>query len=276
MIRAIFLLLCITTLNSSDRVVVLSPAINEIVYGLKKGDLIVGNTTHSTYPKESQNITKVGDYFSTSLEKILSLRPSLVLMQKNSIELKPKLEKLDINTKLIKLTSLDEIKSSIKEIGALLDSKNEADKLVDHIDKRLNTIKNIVKNRKILIVFGKYTDLKKEIFISANGVYFADLIKISGNKNAFNKTISKQPMLSYEGIVALNPDIVYILTYGIKEGDIKRVKYPWLKLPINASKSGTIYINSKKHATIPSQRIIEYIEDFKEVLEDAKSKLTPI
>ena len=59
----------------------------------------MGNTTHSTYPEDAKSKPKVGGYFSPSLEKILSLKPDVVIMQKNSEKLSFKLNKLGIKNK---------------------------------------------------------------------------------------------------------------------------------------------------------------------------------
>jgi len=269
-----FLLLFSTLIYANERIVALSPAVNEILYALGEGENIVGNTTYATYPKESIKKPKVGGYFSVSLEKIVVLKPTLVLMQKNNLGLKPKLEKLGIKTEYIKISSLSDIKDGINKIASLTQKEDRAKKLVDSIDDAIKSTQNIVKNRKILIVFGRQFDLKREIFVSGNGIYFADIIKSSGNKNAYDENSTKQPTLSYEGILACNPDIIYILAHTISnDEDIQQLKEPWLKLPVTAAKSKTIYVTTKKYAGMPSHRVAKFIKDFKEVLEDAKSRL---
>jgi len=75
------LIAILLNIYSYDKIVALSPAINEIIYALKADDKIVGNTTFCTYPAKSQSKPKVGGYFYPSLEKIVSLKPDLVLMQ---------------------------------------------------------------------------------------------------------------------------------------------------------------------------------------------------
>ena len=272
--KIIFLLIFTASLAAGQRIISLAPSIDENIFALGKGELIVGNTTYATYPKEAQKLPKVGGYFSVSLEKIIMLKPTIVLMQKNNLSIKPKLEKLGIKTELISSTSLKDIKQGIIKIGTLINTEDEAEKILNDIDKALLKTEGILKDKKILIVFGKQFDLKSEIFISGNSVYFADIIKISGNQNAYKEISLKQPLLSYEGIVKANPDIIYILAHeaeNIKEEKQKLIA-PWLELPINASKTKTIYVNTNKYASMPSHRVINYIEDFTEVLKDAKSK----
>ena len=56
-------LLLFTIYNfANSRIVVLSPAINEIIYALDRDELIVGNTNFSLYPKGAKDKYKVGGY----------------------------------------------------------------------------------------------------------------------------------------------------------------------------------------------------------------------
>jgi len=153
MIKLFLLLAVVVNILAKDRIVTLSPSVNEIVFAMGKGGSVVGNTEHCKYPKESIDITKVGGYFTPSLEKILALNPTLVVMQQNNYKLNKKLQKLQIKTKLVKIKTLSDIKKSILEIGEILNTQKKAKKIVDNINHELKHLKNIVKGKKILIVF---------------------------------------------------------------------------------------------------------------------------
>lgn len=270
--KIILLLLFVANISAQMRIIALSPSINENIYALGVGDKLVANTTYATYPKQAIKLPKVGGYFSISLEKILMLKPTIVFMQKNNLDIKPKLEFLGINTELIASSSMQDIKNGILKIAKLTHADKKAKKLIEDISKATIESKGILKDKKILIVFGRQFDLKSEVFISGNSVYFADIIRSSGNQNAYKELSSKQPLLSYEGIVKLNPDIIYILAHGLEIDDKQRLIKPWLKLPITASKAKTIYVNTNKYASMPSYRVVKYIRDFTKVLKDAKGR----
>lgn len=273
--KIVLTLLFTTFLVGEMRIIALAPSINENIYALGVEDKLVANTTYATYPKEAIKLPKVGGYFSISLEKILMLKPTLIFMQKNNLDIKPKLEHLGIKTELVTSSSLLEIKNGILKIAELTDAKIKAEEIIEKIDIATKKTEGILKDKKILIVFGRQFDLKREVFISGNSIYFADIIRNSGNQNAYKEQSFKQPLLSYEGIVQLNPDIIYILAHELEDGsndDKQNLIKPWLKLPITASKAKTIYVNTNKYASMPSHRVVKYIEDFAEVLEDAKSK----
>jgi len=272
----LFLLLSILSIaqEHQTRIVTLSPAINEIVYALGAGDDVVGNTQYCMYPKVAQSVTKVGGYFSPNLEKILSLKPSIVIMQQNNKKLAIKLDKLGINTKIIQIDRLPHIKNAILELGTLLHKESKSKEIVSNIDQALADIKGIVKDRKILIVIGHNTSLVKQIFVVGQNLYLDDIINASGNTNALQSKRKGQPILNQENIIATNPDIVILLAHSMHKRGLTPADLidPWKELPVNAGKSGDIYIIDKEYSGIPSDRLVLFLRDFKEILHAYKNR----
>lgn len=268
------MLLLVLNLFANERIIALSPSINEIIFALGKGDEIVGNTTYCTYPKESLKIKKVGGYFNPSLEKILALNPSLVIMQQNNYSLAGKLNALGIDTRILKIDTLSDITTSILKIGDILNKSEEARSIVKNIDKEISKLKGITKNKKILFVMGHNTSLASRIFVAGQNLYFDDIINESGNTNALQSKREGQPILNMENIIACNPDIVILLAHSMKEMGLSRTDLidPWLKLPISAAKSDSIYIIDKTYSGIPSQRLVYFLQDFGAILSEYKKR----
>ena len=272
----IVFLLCLTLFSlEAKRIITLSPAVNEIVYALGKGDEVIANTQYCNFPKRTQKLPKVGGYYAISIEKVLALKPTLIILEKNNLALKPKFEKLGLEVLDISTTSLQALENSFARIGQKIDAKEEAKKLITSLKNSLIQTQNILKNRQILIVFGSHLDLRKQVYVSGNHLYFADIIRQSGNQNAYHDKTNKQPALSYEGLIASNPDIIIILApYAKTQNRSKKsIIKPWLNMPITAAKYKTIYVIDKEYAGIPSDRVRLFIHDFKGTLHDAKDKL---
>jgi len=257
-----------------ERIIALSPAINEIIYALGAGDEVVGNTEYCRYPSKSLSVPKVGGYFNPNLEKIITLKPTIVIMQKNSLKLSKQLNKLGINTKIVQIDRLQNIRTSILELGDILHREKNATKIVRDINSSLDGLKGIVKNKKILIVIGHNTSLIKQIFVAGQNLYFDDIINESGNINAFQSKRRGQPILNYENLISTNPDIVILLAHGMKQRGLKPndLIKPWESLLIEASKNHQIYIIDKEYAGIPSDRLVLFLRDFKRILNEFKNR----
>ena len=274
--KNIISLILVFTINlfAGERIITLSPSINEIVFALGNGKDIVANTEYCNYPKESKNIPKVGGYANVSLEKMLVAKPTLVLAQNYDKELISNIKKLNLNVKTFKTNNLESIKNTITSIGKLLDKEQRAKELNEGIENSLKSVKDIVLNKKILVVISPRQDLNKIIYVAGNNLYFNDIMETSGNKNAYVSSSLSQPIVNVEKIIKMNPDIVillapYINQRGIKHSDMKK---SWLDLPINAAKEKKIYIIDKEYAGIPSNRVVHFINDYRNILLDVRDK----
>ncbi|SFV71661.1 Vitamin B12 ABC transporter, B12-binding component BtuF [hydrothermal vent metagenome] len=232
------------------------------------GESVVGNTQYSLHPPASQSVAKVGGYFSPSLEKILILQPTLVLMQPNNTKLAKQLKKLSIPSKILAINRLPHITQAIKDLGKILNKEDKAKTIVSQIHTALEDIKGIVSNKKILIVIGHNTSLVKHIFVVGQNLYLDDIINASGNTNALQSTRKGQPILNQENLIATNPDIVILLAHSMHQRGLSKddLISPWLRLPINASKTKDIYIIDKDYSGIPSDRLILFLRDFRGIL----------
>ncbi len=262
------------SLFATERIVTLAPSVNEIVFALGKGNEVIANTMFCDYPIESKNKEKIGGYSSISLEKIIKLNPTVVIGQNYDEKLNSNLEKLGIKTKIYKTTTVNEIRNTILDLGIFFQKEKKAKELVINIDKQLTSLKGIIENKKILIVISPKKDLKNQIYVTGNYLYFEDIIKESKNKNAYYSKSTMQPVVNAEKVIAMNPDIIILLGafFEGKPKELEEVKNAWKKLPINAAKQNNIYAIDKEYAGIPSHRVVYFIKDFRKILEDVRNK----
>jgi iron complex transport system substrate-binding protein len=265
------LMLLLMPLSAKERIVALSPVINELLFALDRGDWVVANTKYSTYPPKSQSIAKVGGFFDVSLEAILHLKPTLVIMQHNNRKLQKHLHSFGIASKVIKVDRLESIKEAILAIGRCVNKQNKAAQIVALIEAKLQAIGNIITQQKILIVIGESLNLHKGTFIVGHDLYLHDLITASGNQNAFASKQIKQPVLNYENIIATQADVVIILAPYAKHSRTQ-IKKAWSNLALPASKKGNIFIIDKEYAGIPSDRLLLFLDDFHTILKQIASK----
>ena len=269
----ILFIFCIN-LMGDVRIVTLTPSINEIVYALGMGNSVVANTQYCDFPIESKDVKKVGGYATISLEKILEAKPTVVIAQNYDEKMLRNLKSLNIKTMVFKTNTIDAIKNTIKTLGGYFQKEEKANEIISNIDNSLASLKGITLNKKILIVIGPRKDLNNQIYIAGNHLYFEDIIKASGNKNAFFSTSKNQPVVNSEKIINMNPDIIVLLSPFLKgkEKEQKEIITRWQELPTNAGLNKNIYLIDETYAGIPSQRVGYFINDFKKILENVRNK----
>ncbi len=262
--RLIFLLLLTLNLHA-ERIIALTPAITDILFALNRGSEVVGVSDYTFYPKEATALPKVGGYFHPNIEKILSLKPTLVIAQPHHAEFLKKLNRFGIKTEQVKLETIDEIKSSIAQLGKK--SKSLADTLIANIDEAIARGHSPQNNSSVIIVFGLFNDLRDNIYISGQKLFFNEIIELCGAKNAFVHRVPEQPVLNYEALIALNPDRVIILN-GNKNTDASKALQNWKSVPIAAAKNSKITVLNENFISLPSQRIALSIDTICKAIHD--------
>ena len=261
--------LFILNLWANERLVSLSPSITEIIYALGKGDSLVATSSYSLYPKEAQKLPIIGGYENPHIEKILSYSPSLVIGQTFNASSLQKLQHFGVETLMLDLKTIDSIKASISTLAKRTHS-NKDKKLLKNIDKALQDAHKIHTNKKVMIVYGLHTDLRSGIYIAGHSIFFDEIINECGATNAYTSNSTKQPVLGYENVIALNPDVIIILHSHATESNIDEEKAlkAWQKIPTTASKTGEIHIIDEDYLHIPSHRIALTIEKLCGVIND--------
>jgi len=265
--RLILLLLFALSLFAQERIVTLSPSLSEIVFGLGHGEELVGVSSYAAWPEAVKRIEKIGGYFDPNLEKILALRPTLVIGQEHHAALLAKLRALGLHTLEVRLNRIEQIEQSIRTIGGAIHAAN-ADALAEAIETARTEAPKLKRPRSVLIVFGLTYDLRDRIFVAGHNLYFEQIIESCGATNAYTADDAGQPVLSYEGLIALNPDVIILLHSDQTDApaDPEQLRQSWYSLPVKAAENGRIYIADAGLVAIPSQRVALSIKTLCEVI----------
>ena len=272
--KIISIILLLASLGANERVISLSPSITEIIYALNKGDTLVATSTYSLYPKAALSLPVIGGYENPRLEKVLSFKPSLVVGQTFNAKALKRLEHFGIKTLMLDLKSIENIKKSISILDKYINYKTDlkSKKLIKNIDDALENahkFKNSTKQR-VMVVYGLRVDLRSGIYIAGKNIFFNEIINECGAYNAYTSNSTNQPVLSYENVIALNPDIIIILHSHATEStvNVNEALASWSSIPTNASKHKRIYIVDEDYLHIPSHRIALTINKLCGVIND--------
>ena len=195
-----------------DRVVSLAPSITEIVFAAGAGEKLVGDTTYCNYPPEAQAIEKVGDTQTPNIERIIALKPQLVLVSTAS-QLETFLGVLDqqgIGVYVVDVKGLDDIAASIRKIGKILGSIQAANASANDLETRISNVRRqmAVPDEQRPRVFLQIS--KEPLFTIGRSSFLTDLIRIAGGESVTLNIDSAYPKLSKETAVALDPQIIVL------------------------------------------------------------------
>jgi iron complex transport system substrate-binding protein len=191
------------------KIVSLSPAMTEILFALGAEDKLVGVTTFCDYPEEAKQLYKVGDFSHPSIERIIGLKPDLVIVNlPEQLRVKQTLEKLNINIFISSPKSLSDIYREIAMIGELIKKKSAADSLIGYMKANIDQSKPENKKR-------VYVELAPRPIVTIGSASFLnELIELAGAKNIFSDLNKEYPIVSQETVIKRDPELILLLHPG--------------------------------------------------------------
>ncbi|MCP4745793.1 MAG: cobalamin-binding protein [Desulfobacteraceae bacterium] len=246
--------------KSSKRIVALAPSITEIVFALKKENLLVGATKFSDYPIEAKKLPKVGSYVHLDVERIVSLRPDLCIGVKdgNPLSAVEQLNRLNIPVFAVNPCDLESIMESIRVIGNLLGADEQATRIVTQINQRIKKVVRLTarseKKPRVFFQIG----LSPIVSVGSN-TFIDQLISLAGGINVTAGS-KPYPRFSREQIIALSPDIMVICSMA---GDtaMEKIKAQWSQWPeIPAVRDNAVFFAPPDIFSRPSPRLVDGLE----------------
>ncbi|MBN21160.1 MAG: hypothetical protein CL678_07720, partial [Bdellovibrionaceae bacterium] len=197
------------------RIITLTPGIAEQVCDLLENNLgsIVGVVEYTNFPRPLLKKAKVGSYSSLSLERIVQLKPDLIIgtRQGNPRKQIQKLESLGFTVFILDINTVKELNHSYSLLGKLLKKEKIASVWIEKINKAVQSFqkRNESKKKKGLIQVG-FSPL---IAMTKNS-FLGELLSFIGIESIFKSTHSYiRPSL--ERVVSLDPD--FILIFGMNK-----------------------------------------------------------
>ncbi|MGB7055587.1 MAG: cobalamin-binding protein [bacterium] len=239
------------------RIVSLSPAMTEILFSLGAGDKVVGVTTFCDFPAQAKKITKVGDFSHPSIERIVGLKPDLVIVNlPEQIRVKKELDKLNIVTFVSAPRSLSDIYHEILALGTRLDLVKNADSLVEYMRRNLEEV--VPEHRP-----KTYVEISpKPIITIGADTFLNDLIYRAGGINIFADLDKDYPVVGQETVILRNPDIIIVLHPEEIAG-----RTGWQK--VAAIMNGRVYTHlNPDHLMRPGPRLVQGFRQLVQIIND--------
>lgn len=226
----------------AQRIIALSPHAVELLFLLGAGGQIVATTSFADYPEAAKSIPVIGSHNGIQIEKILSLKPDLIIAWEGGNKLGDldQLERLGLNVYRTHTNSLTEIADEIRQFGMLLGIPTLANSEADKYLNGLAELKHHYAQKTPVRFF--YQLWSEPLRAMAAKSWINEMLTGCGGENIFNTSTSDYPQVSIENVLAEKPDVIIIPSHhghGLGEGDF------WGKWPeVPAVKNNRIfYVN---------------------------------
>lgn len=198
-----------TTLAApARRIVSLAPHLTELLFAAGAGDRVVGASAYSDYPPPARAIPRIGDSHAFDLERILALRPDLVVAWDagNAPRHVATLRRLGIPVHVEGAERLDDIGDALERLGRLAGTEAVAREAARNYRQRLAGLRARHAGRAPVRVFHQVWD---EPLMTINGHHpVSDLIVACGGVNVFAEAPALAPLVSREAVLRAAPEVI--------------------------------------------------------------------
>jgi iron complex transport system substrate-binding protein len=198
----------VTLATHARRIVSLAPSITELVFAAGAGEKLVGVPRFSDYPAAAAAITQIGDATRVDLERVLSLKPDLIVAWKsgNHAADYERLEKLGFAVFVAEPDTLAAIPRVMRTLGRLAGSSAAAAAAADTFTGEVAALRARYGARGQVRVF--YEIWHRPLMTVSGRHLISDVIGLCGGRNIFATAPALTPVVSLESVMALQPDVV--------------------------------------------------------------------
>ena len=187
------------------RIVTLLPSLTESVCGLDACDRLVGVDRYSDWPASVARLPKVGGLDDTSVERVVALRPDVVLAGKSARVLE-RLEGLGVKVVVFDGRTHADVRRTLAILARLLGTPAASGRVWDAIERDLaaaaSRVPPAVRGRRV------YFEVAPTPYAAGASSFIGETLARLGMDNIVPAALGPFPLLNPEYVVRSAPDIV--------------------------------------------------------------------
>ena len=198
----------VTLKRPAQRIISLTPHMTELLFAAGAGEHIVGTVEYSNYPPAAQRITRIGDNAQLDLERIVALKPDLIVVWQfgNAQRQLDKLLRLGIPVYYNEPRRLADIARAIEQLGRLAGTETVALPAARAFVARAAALRQRYAGLAQVTVFYQIWD---KPLMTVNGDHLiSDVIRLCGGRNVFAGLKMLTPEISTEAVLAMDPEAI--------------------------------------------------------------------
>ncbi len=244
------------------RIISLVPATTEMLFVMGAGDRIAAVSSYDRFPPGVARLPKVGGLLDPDVERLLSLKPDLVIVYDTQTDLKRQLERARIPIFPYVHRGLPDITETIRALGSRIGMKMAASAAAARIEQQLGAIRARVAGRsrpKTLLVFGRESGTLRHVEASGGYGFLHDLLELAGGSDVLSDLRQESVDMSTEMILTRAPEVILELHYGdsLKPERFDAERRVWNRLPsVPAVRNNRVFLLAGDEFVVPGPRIV--------------------
>lgn len=238
--RALSLLLCLwlpvaaiaQSVKPAQRVISLAPNLTELAYAAGLGNKLVGVSAYSDYPPQAKNLEQVASWQGVNVERILALKPDLVLAWRGGNPQRPleQIASLGIPVLYLDPESIEQIAQSLDQLSAYSADPQQAQHAATQLREQRDQLSKQYSRPHPLPVFIQFGT--QPLFTASSATLQSEIISLCGAKNIFADSRAPWPQVSREQVLSRQPQAIVISGEKQQKHTISAFWQPALNVPV--------------------------------------------
>jgi iron complex transport system substrate-binding protein len=226
----------------AKRIVSLAPSATALLFAAGAGDRVLAVSEFSDEPEAARVLPRVGDSASADLERIVALRPDVVVVTERITPavVISRLEGLRLPVYRTRATRLDDLAQSIRGLGRLAATDTAAEGAAARLESQVAALRRRYDGQPPVGVM--YQVWGAPVYSIGGDHVITDALTLCGGRNVFADQRTAAPAVTREAVIARDPAV--IVASG-PDADARAWLDAWRSFPaIDAVTTGQLHVFS--------------------------------
>jgi vitamin B12 transport system substrate-binding protein len=257
--------------NAAQRVISLAPSSTELAFSAGLGDKLLAVSEYSDYPEQAKGLERVANYKSINVERIVALKPDLILAWRAGNPQKPleQLKALGFTVYYTDSKAIEDIPRVIAELSQYSENPEVGIQKAENFTQQLQSIKAHYQQQQPVRYF--YQLSAAPIITVSDGNWPAEVFALCGGENIFAHSSVPYPQVGLEQVVVAQPEVLFTSYHDTYDVALWK---PW-ENQVPAVKNQHIWTLTADWINRPTERTLLAIEQVCQYLDQVRRKRLP-
>jgi iron complex transport system substrate-binding protein len=234
--------------DAARRVVSLVPNVTEILFAVGAGGQVVAVSSYDDFPPQAKSLPRVGALLDPDVERILALRPDLVMVYGSQSKLEGQLARAGIRVYSYRHAGVDNVLMAIRDVGRLTGHATESERVVRDLQSQLDGLRARVRGYprpRTMLVIGRDAGALRGVYASGGVGFLHELLDAAGGDDVFADIKREAVQPSNETMIVRAPQVIVELHPAEQPADevLGRERAVWNALAsVPAVRNNRVYL----------------------------------
>lgn len=242
-----------------QRIISVVPSATEMLFAFGVGDKVVAIGDYDNFPPAVAIKPRIGGLLNPNIERIIELRPDMVVTYGSQEVLRQRLVSLGIRMYPFTHGSISQTLQFMKDLGRTVGAEKQANTLLDHIRSTFEEVRASApaKHPRVLIVHNRAAGVMGSFYSVGARAFQHELIAMAGGENLFADVDREIIQPSIEQLVSRRPDIIIeTLPPPVNRRELEQRKQDWGTMrSLPAVMNHRVYLTDEDYLLVPGPRL---------------------